>query len=79
MLFETIHETRNEHTEPRLHRKTQLEAEQRRINEEIKLYPHPIPACDAQFNYLLEERTRIAQELARLAAPAQTDLTPHNQ
>src|SRR5262249_40232450 len=43
-----------------------LERERHRIHEEIKNYPRPIPACDAQFNHLLEQRTTIAQELARL-------------
>lgn len=47
---------------------TQLEQEKRRVNEEINNYPAPIPACDAQFNYLLEERARIFQELSRLDA-----------
>lgn len=46
--------------------RAQLEQEKRRINEEINNYPPPIPACDAQFNYLLEERARILQELSRL-------------
>lgn len=45
-----------------------LENERQRVNEEIKNYPTPIPACDAQFNYLLEERARIAQELDRSSA-----------
>jgi len=43
-----------------------LEKKRRRIHEEIKNYPRPIPACDAQFNHLLEQRTTIAQELAHL-------------
>jgi hypothetical protein len=45
-----------------------LENEKRRIMEEIVNYPPPIPACDVQFNFLLEERARIAQELNRLEA-----------
>lgn len=44
----------------------QLEAERHRINEEIRNYPTPIAGCDAQFNFLLEERARISQELDRL-------------
>lgn len=39
-----------------------LEKERHRINKEIRNYPTPIAGCDAQFNYLLEERVRIAQE-----------------
>ena len=43
-----------------------LEAEKRRIDEEIKNYPRPIAACDLQFNHLLEERARLAGELDRM-------------
>jgi hypothetical protein len=45
-----------------------LENRRDRISEEIKSYPTPIPACDVQFNYLLEQRAGVAQELNRLAA-----------
>src|SRR5262245_57991013 len=45
---------------------SRLEDEQRRVHEEIKHYPRPIPACDLQFNHLLEERAGIARELDRL-------------
>jgi len=55
-----------------------LETKRRQICEEISSYPPPIPACDAQFNYLLEARRGIAQELVRLdeikvAAPSKDD------
>lgn len=43
-----------------------LEKKRRQVAEEISSYPPPIPACDAQFNYLLEARRGIARELARL-------------
>ena len=43
-----------------------LERERERLREEIETYPPPIPACDAQFNHLLEERVRVARELAAL-------------
>jgi hypothetical protein len=46
--------------------KHHLECERRRICEEIKTYPRPIPACDVQFNALLEERTGIYEELRRM-------------
>ncbi len=42
-----------------------LEKEMRRVRDEIRNYPAPIPACDAQFNYLLEERETLSSELAR--------------
>ena len=48
--------------------KARLLQEQRRINEEIAAYPGPIPACDAYFNSLLEERGRIADALQKLDA-----------
>ena len=43
--------------------KVYLLAERDKVNEQIGSYPPPIPACDAQFNYLLDERTRISNEL----------------
>ena len=47
-----------------------LENARRRVQEEITHYPPPIPACDANFNYLLEERARIGEELNRMQAAA---------
>lgn len=44
--------------------RNQLEQQRVRIQEEIANYPPPITACDAQFNHLLEQRSRIARELA---------------
>jgi hypothetical protein len=44
-----------------------LEAARKRTSAEIHDYPSPIAGCDAQFNYLLEQRTAIAAELERLA------------
>lgn len=46
--------------------RTQLEKKKKQIYDEIVAYPPPIPACDAQFNYLLEERARLTQELSRV-------------
>ena len=42
-----------------------LQKEMRRLHEEIRNYPAPIPACDAQFNYLLEQRDALSSELTR--------------
>ena len=50
--------------------KTQLETARQRISGEISNYPAPRPACDADFNHLLEERARISEELNRLHAAA---------
>ena len=47
--------------------RSQLEAEKRRLDEEIRNYPTPIPRCDAQFNHLFEQREKIVRELERLA------------
>ena len=44
-----------------------LRAAQRAIAEEIASYPTPISGCDAQFNHLIAERSRIAASLAALS------------
>ena len=41
-----------------------LERERERVYDRIASYPTPIPACDEQFNHLLELRARIASGLA---------------
>jgi hypothetical protein len=38
----------------------------RRLDEEIRHYPTPIPRCDAQFNHLFEERARVNLALERI-------------
>lgn len=53
-----------------------LEAERLRIQREISAYPPPIPACDAYFNFLLEQRALFADELNRLAEAAAACPTP---
>jgi hypothetical protein len=45
-----------------------LENAKRSILAEMRHYPPPIAACDQQFNYLLEQRDRIVDGLARLAS-----------
>src|SRR5262245_27025884 len=47
-----------------------LRALTKQIGEEIRSYPEPIPACDAQFNRLLELRRLLPEELERLDAAA---------
>ena len=44
----------------------QLTARRVALNEEIAVYPGPITGCDAQFNHLLEQRSSLNAELARL-------------
>jgi chorismate mutase len=57
----------------------QLEAEKERIVQEISQYPPPIPACDAQFNGLLEERATILQELGQVNQILKQHLTAREQ
>lgn len=40
--------------------------EKQRIFDEIVNYPPPIPACDAQFNFLLTQRAEMMQALQQL-------------
>jgi hypothetical protein len=54
-------------------RRNALEKERLRLQAEINSYPMPIPACDVYFNDLLERRSQVCDELARLATPAQSD------
>ena len=48
-----------------------LEGRRRPVQEEIRRYPPPIPACDAHFNHLLEQRAALSRELVRLEAARQ--------
>jgi len=50
------------------HEETLLEAEKRRLYEEIRSYPTPIAGCDQQFNYLLEQQARVTAELKQVRA-----------
>lgn len=43
-----------------------LSRKQQEIIAEIRSYPPPIPACDVQYNYLLEQRTAIYRELRQV-------------
>lgn len=45
------------------------------MGKEIHDYPPPIPACDADFNSMLEERARISDELGRFAGLDSAPLT----
>ena len=38
------------------------------IDDEIRAYPTPIPRCDAQFNFVYEQRSRLSELLNRLNA-----------
>lgn len=43
-----------------------LEGQWHSVQAQIRKYPPPIPACDADFNHLLLQRDRISEELRRL-------------
>ncbi len=48
--------------------RARLERMQEAVAKEIRTYPAPIPACDAQYNHLLERREALSEALARLDA-----------
>ena len=48
--------------------KQYIESRRQPIQEEIRRYPPPIPACDAHFNHLLEQLALLSRELQRLEA-----------
>jgi hypothetical protein len=56
-----------------------LEALACSVTAEIGAYPPPIPACDAQFNHLLELRRLLPLELQRLEAAANDPATTIEQ
>jgi hypothetical protein len=55
-----------------------LENERRRVHDEIRKYPPPIPACDQDFNYLLEKRAQITDELGRLRETGMAGIAPED-
>ena len=48
--------------------RARLERMREAVAAEIRAYPAPIPACDAQFDHLLERRAALSGALARLDA-----------
>ena len=48
--------------------RARLAQTQEAVAAEINAYPPPIPACDAQYNHLLERRAALSEVLARLDA-----------
>jgi hypothetical protein len=47
-------------------RRAELEQERLAIQAEIAAHPTPIPACDVFFKDLLDRRSRVCEELARI-------------
>ena len=50
--------------------KLHLEDRRRALAAEIRNYPTPIPRCDAQFNHLYEQQSRLARDLDQIGALA---------
>ena len=46
---------------------TELRERRESISRELCTIPPPVPACDVNFNRLLEDRARVVDELQRLA------------
>ncbi|MEM7333727.1 MAG: hypothetical protein AAF490_16690 [Chloroflexota bacterium] len=44
-----------------------LKEKKKAVQDEILHYPPPIPACDQQFNHLLEQRAQLSQALRQLS------------
>ena len=45
-----------------------LRRAKQQLDEQIRAYPKPIPRCDAQFNYLYEQRNRLSTALDEASA-----------
>lgn len=46
--------------------RAELLARRERVLAEIRAHPPAVPACDAHFNYLLQQRDALGRELGRL-------------
>lgn len=46
---------------------TELDGRRQAISRELCSIPPPVPACDVNFNRLLDERARVVDELQALA------------
>ena len=56
--------------------RARLEQTQEAVAAEIRAYPPPIPACDAQYNHLLERRQALSAARARLDAARKNGAGP---
>ena len=56
--------------------RARLERMQEAVAAEIRPYPAPIPACDAQYNHLLERRAALSAALAGLDAARKDGSSP---
>ena len=56
--------------------RARLEHMREAVAKEIHTYPPPIPACDAQYDHLLERRAALSAALARLDAARKDGSSP---
>src|SRR3954463_9855364 len=61
-LLSASHDLRNGLTRLR----ESLERQRDSLDAEIRAYPTPIPRCDAQFNHLYAERSRLTAQLQEI-------------
>lgn len=54
--------------------RAELLARRARVLAEIRAHPPAIPACDAHFNHLLQQRDALGRELGRLQDILSADL-----
>ena len=52
--------------------RSQLERARESVCREIRDYPTPIPRCDAQFNFLIEQRDSLVRALQRVEESVRT-------
>ncbi|HEY2893866.1 MAG TPA: hypothetical protein VGJ16_06630 [Pirellulales bacterium] len=51
---------------PMREREKWLEAEKKRLYEELRNYPSPVAACDQQLAHLLEKQAQVSAELNQI-------------
>lgn len=63
--------------DPLRERKKWLEAEKKRLFEELRNYPSPVAACDQQLAELLEKQALITAELNHIRRSGASDSVPN--
>ena len=43
-----------------------LQQRKNQFNDEVRHFPTPIPACDAQYNHLMAQRAELTRDIGRL-------------
>ena len=62
--------------DPLREREKWLEAEEKRLFEELRNYPSPVAACDQQLAHLLEKQALITAELNQIRRLGASDSVP---